>query len=147
MRCLKPPSTIGQLTDGGVARKSPRSGGVGAAGKAVPGVLAGSPAPIAPLVEADRRFENLESSKGCTRFSIFRGWLAHAVNNDKILRTTVGLTDCDFKEAEFTTPMGLLELKEGLFAVVQVNGWESQSYAILKIGAAEVTTVLDSPVR
>ena len=43
--------------------------------------------------------------------------------------------------------MGLLELKGGTFAVAQVNGWESQSYAILKIGTAEVTTVLDSPVR
>jgi hypothetical protein len=100
---------------------------------------------IFSYLEANRRFEeNLESSKGCARFSVFQGWLA---GNAKVLQSNVVLTDCDFKEAEFNTPMGLVELKGGLFAIMQVNGWESQSYAILKIGPADVTTVLDSPVQ
>jgi hypothetical protein len=96
-------------------------------------------------LEANRRFdENLESSKGCARFSLFQGWLA---GNARVLQSNVVLTDCDFKEAEFNTPMGLVELKGGLFAIEQVDGWESRSYAILKIGSVGVTTVLDSPVR
>ena len=94
-------------------------------------------------LEANRRFD-LESSKECARFSVFHGWVA---DNAKVLKSNVVLTDCDFKEAEFITPMGLVDLKGGLFAIIQVNGWEGQAYAILKIGPTEVTTVLDSPVR
>jgi hypothetical protein len=96
-------------------------------------------------IEANRRFE---SNPGCPQFSTFRGWMSRdSSGKDRVLGVTVRLTDCDFKEVAFNTPMGLLELKGGTFAVVQVNGWESQSYAILKISTAEVTTVLDSPVR
>jgi hypothetical protein len=98
-------------------------------------------------VEAIRRFDNLESSQACKRFSAFRGWITQTLEKRSVLKVNVGLTDCDFKEAEFVTPMGLLELREGLFAIVQVNGWESQSYGIIRIGPAGVTTVLDSPVR
>jgi len=102
---------------------------------------------VISYVEANRRFDD-ESDPGCSRYSAFRGWTSRDVSrNDAILSITVHLTDCDFKEAAFTTPIALLELKEGTFAIAQVNGWESQSYAILKIGPAEVTTVLDSPVR
>jgi hypothetical protein len=98
-------------------------------------------------VEAVRRFEKV-SGKDCPRYSAVRAWLTGRESNpDKAIQVAVTLTDCDFKEATFTVPMGALELNNEIFAIVQTNGWESQSYGVLRIQSSGVTTLVDSDFR
>jgi hypothetical protein len=99
--------------------------------------------------EAVRRYaEPTASPNDCPRIAAFAGWtLKNAAQEDKVIDASVKLTDCDFKEASFVTPLGLLEFPNGIFAITQINGWESQSYAILKIESSGVSTVIESPVR
>jgi len=99
--------------------------------------------------EAIRRYSKPTASQNdCPTIAAFRGWiLKNTTQEDKVINASVTLTDCDFKEASFVTPMGLLEFPKGIFAITQINGWESQSYAILKIESSGVSTVIESPVR
>jgi hypothetical protein len=99
--------------------------------------------------EAVRRYAKPTASPNdCPRTTAFGGWiLMNAAQEDKVIDVSVKLTDCDFKEASFVTPLGLLEFPNGIFAITQINGWESQSYAILKIESSGVSTVIESPLR
>jgi hypothetical protein len=92
------------------------------------------------------RSTNFQSD--CPTIATFQGWIVKGkASPEKFIGITVRLTDCDYKEASFVTPMGLLELPGGVFAITQIDGWESQSYAVLKIDADGIRTLVDSPVR
>jgi hypothetical protein len=99
--------------------------------------------------EAIRRYAKPTASPNdCPKIAAFQGWiLRNTAQKEKVIDVNVKLTDCDFKEASFVTPLGLLEFPSGVFAIAQINGWESQSYAILQIESSGVTTIIESPVR
>jgi hypothetical protein len=99
-------------------------------------------------VEAYRRYSKAAPTEGCPNISAFRGWISQDVSRaQSIMSSRIVLTDCDFKEAGFTTPLGLLELRSGTFAVVENNGWETQAYGILKLERRAMAQVIDAPVR
>ena len=43
--------------------------------------------------------------------------------------------------------MALIEFKAGKYVIVQSNGWESQSYGVLRIETGNVVSVIDTGVR
>jgi hypothetical protein len=104
---------------------------------------------VVSYFEAIRRYARpTVSQNDCPTIAAFRGWiLRNTAQEDKVINASVTLTDCDFKEADFVTPMGLIEYPNGIFAITQINGWESQSYAILRIEKSGVRTMIESPVR
>ena len=99
-------------------------------------------------LEAFRRFSNAPLSTDCEDISFFQGWIARTkAQQDIVVSSKVVLTDCDFKGPESMVPMGWFETANGTFVIVQKNGWESQSYGILKLERDGVTRLVDSPVR
>ena len=99
-------------------------------------------------VEAHRRYSKAPLGEVCPNVSAYRGWIfIDTLQVQRVISSRMVLTDCDFKEAGFTTPLGLLELRTATFAIVQTDGWESQTYGILRLDPSAMTPVIDSPVR
>jgi hypothetical protein len=99
-------------------------------------------------IEAVRRYSNKPVASDCANVAAFRGWIVrNQLQKERVLTSRVVLTDCDFKEAGFTTPIGVLELGERTFVVVQDSGWESQSYGILRLESNRMLRVIDAQVH
>ena len=101
-------------------------------------------------IEANRSYARPAGSNdsGCDNISAFRGWFVQARGQEvRVVNARLGLTDCDFKGARFTTPMGLLVLEDGTYVITEDDGWESRSYEVLKIESGSVIPVLRSSIR
>lgn len=101
-------------------------------------------------IEANRSYAKPAAAQdsACPSVSAFRGWIARDIGQEeRVIDARVELTDCDFKTADTTTPTGLLQLEDGNYVIARVNGWESQSYQILKIESGGVIPLLESPLR
>jgi hypothetical protein len=100
-------------------------------------------------IEAKRSYAKPAGSNdsGCPDISAFRGWLWVKPSGSVSAGSRVVTTDCDMKEAGFTTPMGLIEMNGAAHVIVQSNGWESQDYGVVKVEPNAVTPQVMTPVR
>jgi len=112
--------------------------------------MAIAPGKMLYYIEAVRRYVNVQATNevGCPYIAAFRGWIT--VNRErqgKAIDTKLDFTDCDFKGASFVKPLAMFDFKSGRYAIVQNNGWESQSYGLVKIESGRIVTIIDAPVR
>jgi hypothetical protein len=87
-------------------------------------------------VEAEKQHNRstLSSERGCNDISLFQGWIsADAKGGMGLLDSRVSLTDCDMKGPSFSTPLGIMKLKNRTFLFVSEHGWENESYLILEL--------------
>lgn len=84
----------------------------------------------------------------CDGVSAFRGWVwVNRSGEALVAGQRLEITDCDMKSAGFTNPMGLIEINGVNHAIVQMNGWESQEYGILKIERTSVSPFVVTAIR
>ena len=108
-------------------------------------------------VEGTRRYPDVVAlppggagrrSPPCPSVTAFSGWFWTGGSEQRpgsVARSQI--VDCDLKGAEFTTPLGVLEVNGSLHAVVEVRGWESQEHAILRLARGSVTPVVVTRLR
>jgi hypothetical protein len=101
-------------------------------------------------IEATREYTKPAdfNDSGCPGISAFRGWIqTNLAGKTSVISQRLVTEDCDMKTAGFTTPMGLIEINGVNHAIVQMNGWESQEFGILKIETNAVNPLVITNMR
>lgn len=96
--------------------------------------------------EAEKHKTSTTSTEpGCDDITLFQGWVsADEKGGMGLLDSRVFVTDCDMKGPSFTTPLGILKLKDATFVFASEHGWEDESYWILELNTSGLHKVLET---
>jgi hypothetical protein len=80
----------------------------------------------------------------CPAVTLMTGWLVAGGTGRQVIAAdrTVD-TDCDYKEARIGFPLGILQVAERSFWVLQDHGYEDERYQLIEVGDGGVHTVLE----
>jgi len=97
--------------------------------------------------EASKEYPKPPASNdvGCDNISLLGGWaLRDAQGNLALLDSQYNPTDCDWKEGGRVLPFMILQLDGKIFAIVEEDSYEGESYTVLEIMKDKVRRVLET---
>jgi hypothetical protein len=94
------------------------------------------------FVEAERDYTVASPGGICGPVTRFQAWITRQGDAWRWLDRIVYLTDCDGKEANDVTPLGILSLDGRTYVFAVENGYEDTRYSVLEVGASAIGHLL-----
>ena len=94
------------------------------------------------FVEAERDYTVTSPGGVCGPVTRFQAWMTRQGDAWRWLDRIVYLTDCDGKEANDVTPLGILSLDGRTYVFAVENGYEDTRYSVLEVGASAIGHLL-----
>jgi hypothetical protein len=87
-------------------------------------------------IEAVRSYPPRPEDNGCGLETLFSGWVYHRTGEpSRRPDLAARLTYCDRVNATYMLPFGRLRLKDRVYWIAQMSGYESEWYAVAEIGS------------